>query len=44
MLGMSNQSRVRVVSHCERGRGDTIRIISARKSTKKESGFYPRGT
>lgn len=43
MLGMSNQSRVLVVCHCERADGEVIRIISARKATKKESGFYPRG-
>ena len=43
MLGMSNQSRVLVVCHCERADGHVIRIISARKATKKESGFYPKG-
>jgi len=43
MLGMSNQSRVLVVCHCERAGGHVIRIISARKATKKESGFYPKG-
>lgn len=40
MLGMSNESRVLVVCHCERGDGDTIRIISARKATKNERKFY----
>lgn len=44
MLGMSNESRVLIVCHCERENGETIRIISARKATKKERGFYPRGT
>ena len=44
MLGMSNQSRVLVVCHCERADGRVIRIISARKATKKESGFYPKVT
>ena len=43
MLGMSNTSRVLVVCHCERRSGNTIRIISARKATKKERAFYPRG-
>ena len=43
MLGMSNESRVLIVCHCERERGETIRIISARKATMKERGFYPRG-
>lgn len=43
MLGMSNLSRVLVVCDCERASGDVLRIISARKATKKERGFYPRG-
>ena len=42
MLGMSIQSRVLVVCHCERADGDTIRIISARKATRKERAFYER--
>lgn len=44
MLGMSNKHRVLIVCHCERNEGHTIRIISARKATRKESAFYPRGT
>lgn len=44
MLGMSNLSRVLVVCHCEKAGGEVIRIISARKATKKERGFYPQGT
>ena len=43
MLGMSNEARVLIVCHCEREKDETIRIISARKATKKERGFYPRG-
>lgn len=43
MLGVSNLSRILVVCHCERSEGHIIRIISARKATKKESGFYPQG-
>lgn len=40
-LGISSQSRVLVVIHCERGtNADTIRIISARKATKHERNFY----
>ena len=39
LLGMSNQSRVLIVCHCERT-GDVIRIISARKATRKERKFY----
>jgi uncharacterized DUF497 family protein len=42
LLGMSIQSRVLVVCHCERSGGDTIRIISARKATRKERKFYER--
>ena len=41
LLGISNQSRVLVVIHCERGKSaDAIRIISARKATKHERNFY----
>lgn len=40
MLGLSNQSRVLLVCHCERSSGDVIRIISARKATKTERKFY----
>ena len=43
MLGMSNLSRVLVVCHCERAGGSVIRIISARKATRKERGFHPEG-
>ena len=40
MLGFSNEARVLLVCHCERDSGDSIRIISARKATKKEGQFY----
>jgi uncharacterized DUF497 family protein len=40
MLGMSAQSKLLIVCHCEREGGDIIRIISARKATKRESVFY----
>ncbi len=40
MLGVSNESRVLVVCHCERDEGNSIRIISARKATKNERKFY----
>lgn len=43
MLGTSNESRVLIVSHCERDEGNTIRIISARKATKNERKFYEGG-
>ena len=41
MLGMSIESRVLVVCHCEREAGNIIRIISARRATKSERKYYP---
>lgn len=40
LLGMSTGSRLLLVAHCEREAGQVIRIISARKATKRESVFY----
>lgn len=41
MLGVSNQSRILIVCHCERGdHGDVIRIISARRATTAERRYY----
>jgi len=40
LLGMSTGSRLLLVAHCEREAGHVIRIISARKATKRESAFY----
>lgn len=40
MLGFSCESRMLLVCHCERESGNTIRIISARKATKRESNHY----
>lgn len=40
MLGMSSTLRILVVCHCLREVGNTIRIISARKATKKEGQHY----
>ncbi|MES3010080.1 MAG: BrnT family toxin [Pseudomonadota bacterium] len=40
MLGMSAHPRLLIVIHCEREGGEVIRIISARKATKRESAFY----
>lgn len=37
-IGMSSKQRVLFVSHCERG--DRIRIISARRATRKERLHY----
>ena len=42
LLGMSASARLLLVCHCERGQGNSIRIISARKATKRESAFYGR--
>jgi uncharacterized DUF497 family protein len=40
MLGLSIKYRMLMVCHCERGQGNAIRIISARKATKNEQKFY----
>lgn len=40
MLGMSTGARLLLVCHCERDSGNVIRIISARKATKRENTFY----
>ena len=40
MLGMSSGAKLLVVCHCEREHGEVIRIISARKATKRESALY----
>lgn len=43
MLGMSTEAQLLLVCHCEREAGNVIRIISARKATKRESTFYGSG-
>lgn len=40
-IGMSTRGRVLVVAHTERN--DTIRLISARRATRRERGFYEQG-
>ena len=40
MLGVSYRLRVLIVCHCFREGNSTIRIISARKATKKETNCY----
>ncbi len=40
MLGFSDEARLLIACHCERNEGNFIRIISARKATKKESNYY----
>ena len=42
MLGMSYQFRLLVVCYCVRNH-NSVRIISARKATKKEAKSYERG-
>ncbi len=40
IIGMSLSKGICLVSHCYRGADDTIRIISARKATKREQSVY----
>ena len=40
MLGHSNRGRILIVVHCERSKGEVIRIISARKATSTEREYY----
>ena len=40
MVGLSLESRVLLVCHCDRDEGRSIRIISARKATNNERKFY----
>ena len=44
MLGMSNETNLLIVCHCERENGNIIRVISARKATKNERKHYHRGS
>jgi uncharacterized protein len=41
-VGHNQEARVLFVVFCERGEGDLIRIISARKATRKERGQYEK--
>jgi uncharacterized protein len=40
LLGLSVRLRLLLVCHCERQRGDAVRIISARKATPREKKYY----
>ena len=40
LLGLSSDAKLLLVCHCERERGNIIRIISARKVTKREAAHY----
>ncbi len=42
LLGRSSYSNVIVVCHCYRENGEIVRIISARKATKREQQDYWR--
>lgn len=42
LLGRSSQSNVVVVCHCYRENEEVIRLISARKATKREEQMYWR--
>jgi uncharacterized DUF497 family protein len=41
LLGLSNSLRLLVVVHSYRSEGNLVRIISARKATREEQGYYP---
>ena len=43
LIGMSNKANICLVCHCYRDDDDIIRIISARKATKKEESRYEEG-
>jgi len=40
LLGLSVRFRILVVSHCYRASDGVIRIVSARKATRRERGIY----
>lgn len=42
ILGLSTKPRLLVVCHCYRESDAVIRIISARKATRREATFYRR--
>jgi Ribonuclease toxin, BrnT, of type II toxin-antitoxin system len=43
LLGVSSAARTLVVVHCYRENDSVVRIISARKATRKEVRFYEEG-
>ncbi len=43
LLGLSTSANVCIVCHCYRASGSVIRLISARRATKKECEIYARG-
>ena len=40
LLGLSSDAKLLLVCHCEREPGNVIRMISARKATKREAAHY----
>ena len=40
IIGMSHKFKCLIVCHCYRQEEDVIRIISARKATRREKSFY----
>ena len=42
ILGLSCKTNLLIVCHCYRSSDTAVRIISARKATKKESSYYGR--
>lgn len=40
IIGLANNEKVCLVSHCYRENNNTIRLISARKATKSEQKIY----
>ena len=40
LLGLSSDAKLLLVCHCEREHGNVIRMISARKATKREAAHY----
>lgn len=43
IVGMNTQARLLVVVHCYRTADAVIRLISARKATRKETRYYEEG-
>lgn len=43
ILGLSSAARLLVVAHCHRDASSVVRIISARKATRKEARTYEEG-
>lgn len=43
IIGMTESSKICIVSHCYRDSDNIIRIISAREATKREKTIYQEG-